>query len=93
MQGEAPVWVTFVPFFVLMGLLVYPVSRVVRRAGFSAWWSLLALVPLGNIVGLWLLAFKRWPATDAKFYEGVFADTPYATGSRAAPDAPPFVRP
>jgi hypothetical protein len=35
-----------------------------QRAGFSPWWSLLALVPGVNVIALWLFAFGRWPAVD-----------------------------
>lgn len=39
-------------------------ARVVRRAGFSRWWVLLALVPLVNLVVLWVFAYTRWPALE-----------------------------
>jgi len=39
-------------------------ARVLRRAGFSRWWALLVLVPVVNLVGLWLFAYVRWPAVD-----------------------------
>jgi hypothetical protein len=35
-----------------------------QRAGFSPWLSLLALVPVVNVIALWLFAFGRWPAVD-----------------------------
>ena len=49
---------------VLAALAIYliPLARIVHRTGYSAWWVLLTLVPFGNIVGLWILAFARWPA-------------------------------
>ncbi|MEI6547551.1 MAG: hypothetical protein WCN85_11095 [Burkholderiales bacterium] len=40
-------------------------ARVLRRAGFSRWWALLVLVPVVNLVGLWLFAYIRWPAVDS----------------------------
>jgi uncharacterized membrane protein YhaH (DUF805 family) len=39
-------------------------SRVLRRAGYSPWWVLLVLVPLVNLVALWMFAYMRWPAID-----------------------------
>jgi uncharacterized membrane protein YhaH (DUF805 family) len=39
-------------------------ARVLRRAGFSRWWALMVLVPVVNLIGLWLLAYVRWPAVD-----------------------------
>ncbi len=37
-------------------------SRVIAKAGFSPWWALLGLVPVANIVALWVLAYVKWPA-------------------------------
>jgi uncharacterized membrane protein YhaH (DUF805 family) len=39
-------------------------ARVLRRAGFSRWWALRVLVPVVNLIGLWLFAYVRWPAID-----------------------------
>lgn len=41
-----------------------PVARIMRRTGYSGWWSLLVLIPLVNLVGLWAFAFARWPRVD-----------------------------
>jgi hypothetical protein len=45
-------------------------ARVVRRAGFSRWWVLLALVPLVNVLVLWVFAYSRWPALDEERRRG-----------------------
>lgn len=37
---------------------------VCRRAGLSPLWGLLILVPLVNLVAVWLFAFNDWPAVD-----------------------------
>jgi hypothetical protein len=39
-----------------------PIIRILNRAGYSGWWSLILLVPLGNILGLWIFADADWPA-------------------------------
>jgi energy-coupling factor transporter transmembrane protein EcfT len=36
--------------------------KILRKAGYSAWWSLLMLVPLVNIVMFLVFAFGDWPA-------------------------------
>ena len=41
-----------------------PGAIILRRLGFSRWWVILAMLPYVNIVGLWVLAFVRWPALD-----------------------------
>lgn len=41
--------------------IVWPLGRILRRAGFSPWWAALALVPFGYVVVIGLLAHRRWP--------------------------------
>jgi hypothetical protein len=36
-------------------------GNIARKAGFSRWLSLLLLVPLVNIVIIWMFAFSNWP--------------------------------
>lgn len=74
MQPAPPVWITFLPFFVLMVITIYPASRILRKAGFSPWWSLgLLVVPVGWLIGLWVLAFARWPSGEAQHNRDVFS--------------------
>ena len=40
---------------------VVPFWRIFPRAGWPSPLSLLMLIPLVNLVLLWVLAFKRWP--------------------------------
>ena len=40
---------------------VIPLWKIVSKAGYHGAWALLALVPLVNIVALWVFAFSRWP--------------------------------
>lgn len=52
-------------FILALTILVIPwtllISRIVGKAGFSKWWALVHLVPLVNIIFLWIFAFKDWP--------------------------------
>jgi len=32
----------------------------------NMWWTILAFIPLLNLIGLWVLAFARWPAVDGE---------------------------
>lgn len=45
-----------------VALLVWLFARIARKAGFSGWWSLLMLVPVVNVVLVWVFAFVQWPA-------------------------------
>jgi hypothetical protein len=42
-------------------IFVVPLWKIVTKAGFQGAWALLALVPLVNIVALWVFAFSKWP--------------------------------
>lgn len=46
---------------VALFILGYPAARILRRLGFSRWWVIGALIPYVNVVGLWVLAFVKWP--------------------------------
>ena len=42
--------------------LVWPATRICKKAGFSQWLGLLIIIPLANIFLLWFVAFSPWPA-------------------------------
>lgn len=49
-------------FLIIVSCIVlFPIGRILMRLGFGVWWLLLFLVPFGPLVGLWLLAFAKWP--------------------------------
>ncbi|MBW7852100.1 MAG: hypothetical protein H3C38_16515 [Rhodospirillales bacterium] len=48
-------------------LVVIPLWRVFRRAGFNPAWSLIVLIPwVGGPVALAILALAPWPVQDAR---------------------------
>lgn len=65
LQGlfESPSPVTLLAL-VLAAVPLLMIGRVIGRAGYSPWWALLVLVPLVNLVALWVFAYARWPAID-----------------------------
>ena len=48
----------------LAALFVIPAARILKRVGLSPWLGLLYLVPLVNLIFLWVFAFMRWPRDD-----------------------------
>jgi hypothetical protein len=48
-------------FFLYVITIVVPCWRIVKRAGFNGAWSLVALVPLFNVIFLWVFSLLRWP--------------------------------
>ncbi|HBX60952.1 MAG: hypothetical protein CMH17_11895 [Methylophaga sp.] len=50
---------------IILVLIVIPVvifGPVAKKAGFSRWWSLILIVPLINLIMVWVFAFMEWPA-------------------------------
>jgi hypothetical protein len=50
----------------ILGIVVYPVAKIVQRTGHSPWWTILMFIPLVNLIGLWVLALSKWPAIDRR---------------------------
>ncbi len=64
-QAVPPEWYWAMPivmplvFIVIVGI---PVANILYRAGRSRWWTIIAFLPLLNLIGLWVFAFTRWPS-------------------------------
>ena len=48
-------------FAATIAAFLYPIGRILSRVGLSPFWSVLALLPFVNLIGLWMLAFIDWP--------------------------------
>jgi hypothetical protein len=46
-------------------VIIWPAAVICRRAGYSQWLGLIAIVPLAQIALLWFIAFSRWGAEGA----------------------------
>jgi hypothetical protein len=60
-----PEWHWVMPLgmpLLLIIIVAVPVANILHRAGRSRWWTILAFVPLVNLIGLWVFAFTRWPS-------------------------------
>ncbi len=53
------------PFFILLPIYVlfclWLGYRIIEKAGFDGRWALVLLVPVVNIIMIWVFAFHRWP--------------------------------
>jgi hypothetical protein len=65
------------PFIILLGLaiVVIPCWFICKKAGFSPWLSLLNLIPLGNLILLYVLAFSEWQVVPAP--QAILQPPPY----------------
>ena len=48
-------------FLIYEAVFVIPIAKVLRRVGFSPWLALISIVPLVNVIMLWVFAYGRWP--------------------------------
>jgi hypothetical protein len=47
---------------IINALYIVPCWRIVNKAGYHGAWSLLTILPLVNLIALWLFAFIVWPS-------------------------------
>jgi hypothetical protein len=51
----------FVGLILQVVLVVIPAFMILKKMGYSGWWSLISYLPLGKTIGLWILATATWP--------------------------------
>jgi len=59
-------WSHWLFFIAVVALVLYPVGRILKRLGFSAFWSVLVFIPLVNLAALWALAMIEWPLRNGR---------------------------
>jgi hypothetical protein len=62
LRDYAPWHLALLPL--LLFLWVYPLWRIIGRAGYPRAIALLAIFPAVGLILLWWLAFSRWPAVQ-----------------------------
>jgi hypothetical protein len=63
-MGSFSIWHWIVVLFWIAIFLV-PGWRIARKAGYHGAWSLVLLIPMVNLIALWVFAFVRWPTERA----------------------------
>ena len=74
-EGPSPeairnIMMTMIPIFFLalivgLAIIIVPCWFICKKAGFSPWLSFLNVVPLGNLILLYVLAFSDWKVIPA----------------------------
>jgi hypothetical protein len=59
-MGSLSIWHWFVVVIYLF-VILFPVAKIVGKAGYSGWWCLVAVIPLVNLIFLWIFALVTWP--------------------------------
>jgi len=65
-MGSFSIWHWGVLVFWIV-VIVVPVWRILKKAGYPGAFAILALIPIVNLLLLWGFAFSKWPneRTDA----------------------------
>jgi hypothetical protein len=66
---------------ICLAIVLIPFWFICKKAGFSPWLTLLNIVPMGNLVLIYILAFAEWKVAPA----------PAATWATGYPPTPPTV--
>jgi hypothetical protein len=72
----------FLPFLFLImtAIFVIPLWVIWKKAGFSPWLSLLSVIPMVNLIMLYVLAFSEWkvvPVGPATYGQPPYPQPPY----------------
>lgn len=59
-MGGVSIWQLII-IVVYAAIVVIPLWKITAKAGFNGAWSLLMIIPLVNIIYLWVIAFIEWP--------------------------------
>jgi len=69
------IWHWLIVIFWLAPMI--PIATILKKAGFSPWWTILYLVPIGNLIGLFAFAKAKWPALggESAYSSSTIADS------------------
>lgn len=85
--GAAFLGCYFLVLLIIVVLIIWLFWRILEKAGYSPWLSLLNLIPFGQFVLLFILALGNWPALRR------VAPTYIPPGGYGAPPAPGYQPP
>ena len=54
-------WIVILLFAGLLWVFIAVFGRILQRTGYSRWWLLTLLVPIVNVIMVWVFAFAEWP--------------------------------
>ncbi|MVB00189.1 hypothetical protein GN330_23355 [Nitratireductor sp. CAU 1489] len=56
----------FLPYLILVALTIIPSWKLLGRVGMTTAWALLCFLPLGFILVMWIVAYRRWPLAETE---------------------------
>lgn len=64
--GALSIWHWLVFVLVVVIAEIIPLWLILKKAGYAGAWSLLAFIPVVNVILLWFIALARWPALNPR---------------------------
>ena len=62
-MGSLSIWHWLI-LIIYVGFGLVGAVKILGRAGHSAWWSVLVLIPVVNMVALWIFSRAPWPTRE-----------------------------
>ena len=92
--GLDPHFVALFPFFLFIGSIaaiisIIPYWMIYKKAGFSPWLALFSIIPMANIIVLYIVAFSQWRVVPVAQFTGYPAPYPPAYPPPIPPAASP----
>jgi uncharacterized membrane protein YhaH (DUF805 family) len=47
-------------FLLILGISIWLGALIARKAGFSGWWGVTQVIPIVNLIMIWVFAFVEW---------------------------------
>ena len=64
-MGSISIW-HWIIVIIYLFVFMFPTAKILQKAGYSAWWCVVAVVPLLNLVMLWVFTFASSPNLPEK---------------------------
>lgn len=65
MSGGISIWQLLIILLIFVLVPIFVFRPIAKKAGYSGWWALAMLVPLLNLIMIWVFAFAKWPVEKA----------------------------
>ncbi len=59
-----PELIIILVIFIICVFPIFLLVKILNKAGFSGWFSLIGLIPFVNLAFLWIFAFISWPSEN-----------------------------
>ena len=62
--GGISIWQLLI-ILLIIAIPILLFRPIAKKAGYSGWWAVVMLIPLVNLIMIWVFAFAKWPVERA----------------------------